>query len=133
MKNRQWVPPQRNFDNIQYESYRRVVDPKFIEMADELSDCYYNFWKHGQSKPFNGGTKTYDVQPTVEESKQLFNELHGLIWNLHEKALEDHHNSVDADKKDAKFSAMIERMTEKRALRLQIINELKVKKIEITR
>lgn len=66
----------RNFDAVQFEDLRRRIDPKFNQAHDELSDCYYNYWKEGKSKPFHG----YDVQATLGESKELFDKLHGLIF-----------------------------------------------------
>jgi len=65
----------RNYKNVQHEELRIIVDSKWTTLHDELSDCYYNFWKKGLSKPF----QAYDVQATPEESKTLFDKLHGLI------------------------------------------------------
>jgi hypothetical protein len=80
-------PETRNLDNIQFANLRQTVDAKFNTAHDELSIAYYDFWKHGQSKPWKG----YDVQATPEESKALFDKLHGLIFHLHELALEAEH------------------------------------------
>jgi hypothetical protein len=74
-----WVPAVRNYNGIQYQNLRVDVDPRFNELHDELSDAYYNYWKWGESKDFQG----YDVQPTIEESKEQFDALHGLIHDLH--------------------------------------------------
>lgn len=73
-----WTPSQRNWDKIQFEKLRKIVDGAFNQIHDELSDCYYNYWRLGKSKPF----RNYDVQPTLEESKTLFDKLHGLIFHL---------------------------------------------------
>lgn len=55
----------RNFDKIQDESIRRVVDPKYNDVHDELSDCYYN------KKEF----RNYGIL-----DKTSFDKLHGLIF-----------------------------------------------------
>lgn len=64
----------RNFDGIQFEELRKVVDGKFNDVHDELSDCYYN------RKPF----REYGVL-----DKETFDGLHGLIWHLYDVALDD--------------------------------------------
>ena len=79
-----WTPPQRNTDKIQYETYRKKIDQKFNDFHDELTIAYYDFWKKGESKPVNAGSKIYDVQSTIEQSKALFNKLHGLCFHLQE-------------------------------------------------
>jgi hypothetical protein len=132
-----WSPPQRNFENIQYELYRKVVDAKFNQLADELSDCYYNFWKHGQSKPFNAGNRTYDVQPNLVESKMLFDKIHGLIWTLHEQAMEDEHEKRPIESRDVKFQRNLDiKMNENKNYvrdRQDKIKTYKQEGIEITR
>jgi hypothetical protein len=85
---------ERNFEGVELESLRKVVDPKFNNLHDELTDCYYNFWKKGLSKKF----QVYDVQSTPEESKRLFDKLHGLIFHQREVALETEFKKID--KKD---------------------------------
>lgn len=77
-----WRPPARNTQGIQFGELRAKIDFRFNAIADELSDCYYNYWKNGVSKPFQG----YDKGTTLEESKLTFDTLHGLIWhhyNIH--------------------------------------------------
>jgi len=69
----------RNFDGVEFESLRKVVDEKFNVLHDELSVCYYDFWRHEKSKVFDSGYAKYDVQSTVEESKVLFDKLHGAV------------------------------------------------------
>ncbi len=71
-----WTPTERNYVGIQHEDFRRTFDTTFEALHDALSDAYYNFWRQGQSKPFQG----YDVQPTQAESKALFDKLHALIY-----------------------------------------------------
>ena len=78
---------ERNYDGIQFEKYRKIVDFKFNQLHDELEDCYYKYWKKGLSKPF----QSYDVQATPKESKILFDKLHGLIWHKYTLALNEQH------------------------------------------
>ncbi|HUV82960.1 MAG TPA: hypothetical protein VMW53_07805 [archaeon] len=75
----------RNFSKVQYEEIRRKLDEPFNNLHDELTNCYYQFWKKGLSKPFRG----YDVQSTIEESKSLFDELHGLIFENYKVAFDN--------------------------------------------
>lgn len=69
-----FTPPQRNFDGIQYENLRKIVDQKFNNAHDELSDCYYN------QKPF----RAYGIL-----TKEQFDKLHGLIFLLRDAAFHD--------------------------------------------
>ncbi len=69
--------PARNYQRIQFGDFRKNFDKPYNRLADELSDTYYNFWKKGKNKLWQG----YGVQPTLEQSKKLFDELHGLIWH----------------------------------------------------
>jgi hypothetical protein len=83
--------PARNFSGVQFESVRARIDPMFNELHDSLEEAFYGDrdkngvfiagtgWRDGASKPWFG----FDVQPTPEQSKQLFDELHGTIWHLH--------------------------------------------------
>ena len=72
----EWQSPERNFNRVQHEKLRKNIDSKYNILHDELSDCYYNYWKKGLSKPF----QQYDKGNTLEESKQIFDKLHGLIF-----------------------------------------------------
>lgn len=60
-----YLPPQRNFDNVQFEKLRKKIDTKFNDIHDELSDCYYG------KKPF----QSYGIL-----TKEQFDKLHGLIF-----------------------------------------------------
>jgi len=121
-----WKPPKRNFNNIQFEKYRRAVDFKFNKLADDLSDCYYNYWKKGLSKPF----QEYDVLETVEESKTQFDKLHGLIWLEHEEELEKHHERQPKTKKDNNFEK-IKQNKDTRKKNQKNISDFKKTKIKI--
>lgn len=82
-----WKPPERNYDGVEFEALRRVVDAKYAQAHDELSDAYYNYWRYGKSKPWRG----YDVQRTPEESKALFDKLHGMLDDLRQAAMMKEH------------------------------------------
>ena len=86
-----------NFKDVQYEPIRRLIDPKYLALVEKLEDCYYgdkiavngrrtrqNCWLDGTSRPFTMGGQTFDVQATPEESKALFEKLHGLIWKQYD-------------------------------------------------
>lgn len=85
----------RNYNRVEDEELRRKVDIKWTTLHDELSDCYYNFWKNGLSKQFQG----YDVQSTVEESKALFDNLHGLVEDNRIIALDDENKKLPKGKR----------------------------------
>lgn len=72
-----WIPPERNLDNIQYESLRKQIDKKYNDLHDELSDAFYN------RKPFRGKLL----------NKEEFDRLHGLIFDLH--FLEFHEKNLE--------------------------------------
>ena len=63
-----WTPVERNFDKIQFEMLRKIVDGKFNTVHDELSDAFYN------GKPF----RTYGIL-----TKEKFDKLHGLIFEIY--------------------------------------------------
>ena len=84
----------RNYDGIQHEALRKIVDPKFNVLHDSLTAAYYDYWKKGLSHPWNG----HDVQSTPEESKALFDKLHGLIFHL--RHLEFHSENLKQPVKD---------------------------------
>jgi hypothetical protein len=69
----------RNYDKIKFEQLRKQIDDTFNLLHDELSKAYYEYWRHGKSYPFKG----FDVQATPEESKKLFDILHGLLFHLY--------------------------------------------------
>ena len=96
----------RNYSGIQHQSVRAPeadgglpdsLDEHFAQMAEDLEIAYYGSgppgarnedgWKHGVSSPYMLFAKNYDVQPTVAESKVLFDRLHGVIFHLHFLAL----------------------------------------------
>lgn len=76
-------PVQRNWKNIQFEELRRKVDPKFNQVHDELSDCYYN------KKPF----RNYGIL-----DKETFDKLHGLIFL--KRDVEFHQENLKQPEKD---------------------------------
>lgn len=83
---------ERNFDGIQYESIRRKVDIRFNVAHDLLTEIYYKEWKIGNlNRAFQGHKPA-----TIAEAKSLFDKLHGLIFHLHELAL-DERNDLDGN------------------------------------
>ena len=80
-----WVPVVRNREGIQFADLRKVIDPTFEQLHDTLSDAYYNYWRHGNSRRWQG----YDVQDTLAKSKTLFDTLHGLIFHHREVAFHE--------------------------------------------
>ena len=87
----------RNFAGIQFESIRKTLDASYNQMHDNLSQSYYDYWQKGLSKPWKG----FDVQPTLEASKVLFDKLHGLIFHRHLVAF---HNANMALPKPKQYS-----------------------------
>ncbi len=89
--------PVRNYNGIQFEVLRRVVDPAFHDFKDELEEAFdgarlpdgsldkTSGWSSGVSKPFRG----FDKQATVEESKALFDHIHGALFTLYTLVLHD--------------------------------------------
>jgi hypothetical protein len=90
MKNRKFEPnTKRNYKNVTFSKQRQRIDLEFNVAHDELSDCYYNYWRQGDSKPFTWEGKTFDVQETQQESKALFDKIHGEIHEKHRLKLID--------------------------------------------
>jgi hypothetical protein len=124
----------RNYKNVQHEQLRRKVDPKWTVLHDELSDCYYNYWKKGESKPFQG----YDVQSTPEESKSLFDKLHGLIEDKRMIDLDGEYRKLSEEEKTEKmkkyFDACVDdEKTEKKIDRVKgRVSQLNQEGINIT-
>ncbi len=87
----------RNYTGIQFEALRRVIDPAFHAFKDELEEAVYGDrlpdgstdkstgWLAGVSKPFRG----MDKQATEQESRSLFDEIHGHLFTLHTLVLHD--------------------------------------------
>lgn len=72
-----------NLDGVQFDRIRKVIDPKFRALADELDVAYYSHWKHGLSYDFYGR----DPITSGADPKVVFDRLSALIWNKHEEAL----------------------------------------------
>jgi hypothetical protein len=83
-RRKQWKQPrhERNLAGVQHQEVREIVDARFNALHDELEACYYGAWRQGKSKPFHG----HDIQANPEESKLLFDRLHGMIFHLRELA-----------------------------------------------
>ena len=88
----------RNFDNVQFADSRKKIDDKFNKVHDDLSEAYYDFWKKGESKELVAGGTTYDKADTPEASKELFDKLHALIFDL--KDVNFHNENLKQPAKD---------------------------------
>lgn len=73
--------PERNFNGIKHEKIRKLIDHKFNQIHDELTDCYY------KKKPF----RQYGVL-----DKQKFDKLHGLIFLLRDIKFHNYNKSLPA-------------------------------------
>ena len=81
--------PERNLDGVRFEAARRAVGTKFDELHDELSACYYDHWRQGESAPF----QVYDIiLGDPEATKAQFDSLHGLICELQQLALAEYND-----------------------------------------
>jgi|LSQX01.1.fsa_nt_gb hypothetical protein len=97
----------RNYDKVQFEGVRKVVDPQINNLHDELSTCYYTYWKHGQSRPFTVGAKTWDVQATPEDSLMLFQKLQIAIHHTHTIKLDEENASRKKEDRDAGLTSLM--------------------------
>jgi len=67
---------------VQHEQIRNSadkLDEKFRQIASELDNAYYNFWKNNQSQPFYG----FDVRANANATRKQFELLHGAVWHFH--------------------------------------------------
>jgi hypothetical protein len=110
-----WEPPERNYDRVQFEASRRAVDSPYTKAHDELSAAYYDHWRHGESAPWRG----YDVQPTPEASKVLFDKLHGHIEDLRTQAMILY--NAKAARKDPALSAWAAEVEDGGKTRAQVV------------
>lgn len=75
-----WVDTKnRNLDNVSEARLRQVIDLAFCEFHDSLEEAYYKNWKLGLSKDWFG----YDKKATIQQSKDQFDLLHGMLWHLY--------------------------------------------------
>ena len=107
-----YIPAQRNYGKVQFENLRKEVDPVYTDLHDRLSETYYDFWKKGLDKEVNLGGNLYNRQPTPEESKALFDELHGLIEHKRVQKMNDTNSKKAKKDKDIKFEEQISRIDE---------------------
>lgn len=47
-------PKLRNYVNVSDGALRAEVEPPWNALSDELDVCYYQHWRKGQSRPFQG-------------------------------------------------------------------------------
>ena len=97
--------------NVEWGTLRVKVDTVINELHDELTDCYYNYWKLGNSKGWPAAlrkNRQLDVQGSLVDSKLQFDLAHGLLPNLH-TILMYKINQLDGDyDEDAMFSEVAE-------------------------
>lgn len=98
---------ERNLKNVAHASVRSVIDQKYNDAHDTLSKAYYEHWRNGESFPITIGGSSFDARPTKEESKALFDKLHGLIFELHEVEL---YNEAKKNPTHEKLNKVIESM-----------------------
>lgn len=70
----------RNFDGVQFQALRVKLDTVVNNLHDNLSDCYYNHWKLGNSKAFF----IWDKRPNAAATKLQFDLLQGLIFHIYQ-------------------------------------------------
>jgi len=107
MAKRKRKRPHRNFTKTQFEELRRKLDSGYNELHDSLEEAYYDYWKSGESRPWQG----YDVQPTPEESKVLFDRLHGLIWLHYSEELHSENKKLPEGRRydERKYDIILDR------------------------
>jgi hypothetical protein len=84
MEGKEWKPPTRNFEGVQFENLRKTLDARFNAVHDELSACYYG------GKPF----RNYGIL-----TKEQFDKLHGLIFDLRDVAFDEENQKLPEDQK----------------------------------
>jgi len=93
-----YVPTERNFEGIQYAELRKTFDTSYNKIHDELSKAYYDFWRFGESYPVVSDGKRFDKKLTPEESKELFDNLHALLWCRYQASFHDEAVKTKLDK-----------------------------------
>lgn len=130
-------PVTRNRQNIRHAEIRDRIDPSFEEIHDNLSDCYYNYWKYGQDKEFKVGSTVYNRQPTLQETKLLFDKLHALLWHIYdvkfdiENKKQPKAQQIASDEYDIEEINVDGTKQSKKDKALKAINELKKEGIEL--
>jgi hypothetical protein len=62
-----YIKPERNYEGVQFGELRKRIEEPYTDLHDELCEAYYDH------KPF----REYGVL-----NKELYDELHGLIFQL---------------------------------------------------
>lgn len=115
-----FTSPNRNYDGIQHERVRKIIDPLYNAVHDELSDAYYN------SKPF----RTYGIL-----TKEQFDTLQASLWAYYEIRLAAENQKQPAKDRYADLDATIEengtpaKKSDKATLKL---NQYKLQGYELT-
>lgn len=81
-----------NFDGVEYERPRRLVDLRWLAKQDDLDECWYDIegrlgWKSGNfGHAWVIGTRTF--QPTtIEEAEQIWRRGTRFLWARRQRAL----------------------------------------------
>lgn len=91
--------PIRNYENVEHEKLRKLIAPKYDLLHDDLSEAYYDYWKQGKPKDFQG----YDVKSKHKDNLNQYNKLHSLIHAKFEKEMYDENEAAAAKDHDAKL------------------------------
>lgn len=73
-----YQPPIRNMENIQWAELRAAADLAAIEMDNEVSSTYYDFWRHQASAPWG----PFDTVGDPEGDKVQFVNLQLMIQDM---------------------------------------------------
>ena len=120
---KKYVPPQRNYRGVKHEDLRKVVDPKFNKLHDELTECYY------EGMPFGN----YGIL-----DKETFDKLHGLIFLHRDVEFHTENMKLSSDKRvpEEEYNLIRDRdgnvIGKKHSEALKKISELSKQGVELT-
>lgn len=80
-------PKLRNYVNVADGLLRAEIEPPWNALSDELDVCYYQYWRRGQSRPFQG----HDLL-----DQDGFNKLSAAIDFARVAALHEASDALDA-------------------------------------
>jgi hypothetical protein len=70
-------------DTIRHGKLRKTIDIKVVDIHNDLSQAYYDFWRQGISHPITYGPTTFDVQPTPAETLDYWNNLQAAMTHFY--------------------------------------------------
>ena len=71
--------PKRNLSGIPHEQLRQAADLAAIEMDDEVSEKYYDHWRHGVTSPWG----PFDTKGDPAQDKEQFELLQTMIQDMY--------------------------------------------------